>query len=239
MVSSLRRSRLPPLLGKDILFIRRVCAFFILVSYAIGAFCVFSWGYDRSFVANALIQWNSIWLLLLFVSAFLPFPSLRRFTFYDRTHSSSIMFLFVSYLRHLTWDLGWFFFNEKIKGSRDALWAYPWWVFFDGGNPISSPVDSPQLLATEILSLIHGFIGFCALFNYTRTAGNSAFTVHILMFSSVVYLYSFSLSYLSELVQENPDEIFCKLQTIPWAFMCVIVIVWGMEALRYFPQKVV
>ena len=75
---------------------------------------------------------------LVFESAASPAPLLG---FHEESQSSAVpepaaalLFLVVSYITHLSWELGWLLLHRAIAGAADQAWAYGWWAYIDGGD---------------------------------------------------------------------------------------------------------
>ena len=66
-------------------------------------------------------------LFLGFSTSLWPLPSLRCWTLKQRVQSLCLLFVVVSCVTHLSWELIWLIAHDTIAASRDAAWAYPWW----------------------------------------------------------------------------------------------------------------
>src|SRR5690606_21563201 len=112
----------------------------------------------------------SVGLFLAFSTAAWPLPSLASWSGLRRAQSAALLFLIVSYATHLSWELGWLLFHERIAEARDAAWAYGWWAYIDGGDARYATAPA-GLLAIEVLSVINGAVGVAALARYRRSEG--------------------------------------------------------------------
>jgi hypothetical protein len=117
----------------------------LLLAFPAYSIAAFGFDLDRKQVADifALHVTLSYWLGIF--AAFLPLPSLKNRSTFERLQTVCITFMLVSYATHLSWELLWLVFHEAISEARDSIWAYPWWAYIDGGDTRYYPASS-QLL---------------------------------------------------------------------------------------------
>jgi hypothetical protein len=151
-----------------------------------------------------------------------------------------LLFLIVSCVTHLTWELGWLAFRESIQASPGAAWAYPWWAYIDGGD-LRYAGSSPTLLMMETLSVLNGSIGALGLYLWYRSRGTDERGVLLCMATAVVHLYSTFLYYGGELVAGLPNvdtssflDTWIKfgLANAPWIVFPWFVLYWGRRVLK-------
>jgi hypothetical protein len=224
---------------RALLWARVVALVPVALVFPLGSVAVFRLGLDRAAVADVIAWTYSLGLLAAFSSAFWPLPGLRGWSTVRRAQSAALLFLVVSYLTHLSWELGWLLLHDRIAAARDAAWAYPWWAYIDGGDAryASAP---PSLLALEVLSVANGLLGVTALVLWWRSAGHDRRAVLLFMATAVVHLYSTSFYYLSELIAGLPNVdtgsltglwIKFGLANLPWLTMPWVVLWWGVRVL--------
>jgi hypothetical protein len=212
----------------------------VVLAFPAGSIAVFVLGTNRTVTADIIAWVYSIGLFSAFTTSFWPLPGLRHWAARERIRSAVLLFVIVSYLTHLTWELGWLLLHEHIAGARDAAWAYTWWAYIDGGDYryATAPVE---LLTIEILSVVNGTIGVVALALWWRSAGRDVRAVLMLMATAVVHLYSTSFYYLSEIIAGMPNvdttsftDSYIKfgLANAPWLTMPWLVLWWGQKELR-------
>jgi hypothetical protein len=154
--------------------------------------------------------------------------------------SAVLLFIVVSYITHLSWELVWLLLHERIAAARDAAWAYTWWAYIDGGDQryATAPVE---LLTIEVLSVLNGLVGVTALVLWWRSSGRDVRAVLLIMATAVVHLYSTSYYFLSEIIAGLPNvdttsftDTFIKfgLANAPWLTMPWLVLWWGQRVLR-------
>ena len=205
----------------------------------LASMAVFGFDTDRAATADVTAVVYSFGLFLGFTTSFWPLRSLRGWSFARRAESAALAFMVVSYVTHLSWELGWLVFHDAIAASRDAAWAYPWWAYIDGGDAryLHAP---PDLLIMEALSVLNGLVGVIGLRLWFRSNKTDRRGVLMCMGTAVVHLYSVSLYYGSELVAGLPNvgsgwlDIMVKfgLANAPWAVFPWLVLYWGSCALR-------
>ena len=227
--------------GPSHLTVARVFALVpVVAAFPLGTLAVFRWGLDRKAIADAIAWTYSLGLFAAFTSAFWPLADLRGWSLERRARSAALLFLVVSYVTHLSWELGWLLLRDDIAAARDAPWAYPWWAYIDGGDARYATAPA-SLVAIELLSVTNGLIGTIGLVSWWRSAGRDRRAVFLFMATAVVHLYSTSFYYLSELVAGLPNVdthsftglwIKFGLANAPWLTMPWVVLWWGMRETR-------
>ena len=167
-------------------------------------------------------------------------PAARETGFWPRLRSTRIftwplLFLIVSCITHLSWELVWLVAHDSIAASRDAAWAYPWWAYIDGGD-MRYAEATPTLLMMEVLSVSNGAIGALGLVLWYRSKGRDIRAVLLFMAMAVVHLYSTSLYYGGEIIAGLPNvdtssylDTWIKfgLANLSWLVFPPCVLVWG------------
>lgn len=211
----------------------------VALAFPVGSAAVFGFGADRVVSADVIAWVYSIGLFAAFSTSFWPLPDLREWDRERRIQSAVFLFIVVSYVTHLSWELGWLLLHERIAGARDSAWAYTWWAYIDGGDfrYAKAPVE---LLAIETLSVVNGIVGVTALVLWWRSGGSDRRAVLLIMATAVVHLYSASYYYLSEVFAGLPNVdtdsltgTFIKfgLANAPWVTMPWLVLWWGQRRL--------
>jgi len=216
----------------------------VVLAFPVGSVAVFRLGLDRNATADLIAWIYSIGLFAAFSTAFWPLPTLRTWNVERRVASAVWLFLIVSYVTHLSWELGWLLLHEQIAAGRDTAWAYTWWAYIDGGDLryATAPV---ALLTIEVLSVANGLIGVTGLSLWWRSGGRDRRAVLLLMATAVVHLYSTSYYFLSEIIAGLPNvdttsftDTFIKfgLANSPWLTMPWLVLWWGYRVLAHTPE---
>jgi len=211
----------------------------VVLAFPIGTYMLFGAGANRDLTAD-LIAWTySVGLFSAFTTSFWPLPSLRGWNGERRIESAVFLFLVVSYLTHLTWELGWLVLHDQIAAARNAAWAYPWWAYIDGGDARYASA-SGQLLTLESLTALVGVLGFSALWLRHWSQGTNPTATLILMATAVAHLYGTCMYFGSEMLDGFPHVdttsfVDCVLKfwllngiwlLMPWA-----VLYWGRRTL--------
>lgn len=236
---------LPVTLPADVRRLRWFAGLAVALAFPLSAIAVFVLGFDRHRAADVLSCIYGFGLVLLFATSFLPLPSLRALSRRERITSGALLFLGVSYATHLSWELGWLVLFSKIRVSPDAIWAYPWWAYIDGGDARYLHGD-PGVVGMEILSVVNGTIGVVALRRHFASGAADRRAILALMATAVVHFYSASLYYLSEIAGGMPNvdttrfvNLYVKfgLANLPWIVMPWVVFAWGADALARAPAS--
>jgi hypothetical protein len=189
---------------KALLALRAVCFGAVALAFPVSAALVFGAGVDRHQAADALAVVYGVGLVLGVFASLLPLPGLRSWTQVQRVESLALVFLGMSYVTHLSWELGWLVLRDAIAASPDAPWAYAWWAYIDGGDARYAVGDT-LLVAMEMLSVCNGVVGALALTRFLRSGRTSRGARLTLGGTAVVHLYSASLYYASELLTGLPN----------------------------------
>jgi hypothetical protein len=212
----------------------------VILAFPIGSVAVFRLGADRTLTADLIAWVYSVGLFSAFTTSFWPLPGLEAWGRERRVQSAVLLFVVVSYVTHLTWELGWLLLHERIATARDAAWAYTWWAYIDGGDQRYA-VAPIELLTIEVLSVVNGLVGTTALVLWWRSGGPDPRAVLLVMATAIVHLYSTSYYFLSEIIAGLPNVdtrsftgIFIKfgLANAPWLTMPWLVLWWGQRTLR-------
>ena len=211
----------------------------VVLAFPVATAAVFAFGADRNATADTLAVCYSVGLFLAFTTSFWPLPGLRSWTRFERITSCAVLFMFVSYVTHLSWELVWLLFHETIASARDAAWAYPWWAYIDGGDMRYANATS-TLVTMEILSVANGLVGATGLYLWLGSGRTDRRGVLLCMATAVVHLYSATLYFLSEILDGLPNvdttsflDTWLKfgLANAPWIVFPWLVLYWGQRTL--------
>jgi hypothetical protein len=223
----------------DLACARACCLLPVALAFPLGSFAVFRLGMDRGATADTIAWVYSIGLLAAFTTAFWPLPSLYGWARARRVQSAVLLFLVVSYVTHVTWELGWLLLHHRIAAARDAAWAYTWWAYIDGGDARYAAAPT-ALLTIETLSVANGLVGATGFLLWVRSRGTDRRAVLLFMATAVVHLYSTSYYYLTEILDGLPNvdtssvtDTWIKfgLANAPWLTMPWLVLWWGQQRL--------
>jgi hypothetical protein len=212
----------------------------VVLAFPVATAAVFGLGTDRDRTADILAVVYSFGLFSAFTTSFWPLPSLRPWSRFERITSCCLLFMIVSYVTHLSWELVWLLFHDSIHASRDAAWAYPWWAYIDGGDMRYAEASS-NLIAMEVLSVLNGAMGMTGLYLWHRSRHQDKRGVLLCMATAVVHLYSASLYYAGEILDGLPNvdttsflDTWIKfgLANAPWIVFPWLVLYWGQRHLR-------
>jgi hypothetical protein len=207
----------------------------VALAFPVATWAVFGLETDRKATADVLALIYSFGLFLGFTTSLWPLPSLRSWSFQARIQSLCLLFLIVSCITHLSWELVWLLAHDAIAASRDAAWAYPWWAYIDGGD-MRYAQATPTLLTMEVLSITNGLICALGLVLWYRSDGRDLRAVLLFMAMAVVHLYSTSLYYGGEIIAGLPNvdtssflDTWIKfgLANASWLVFPPCVLAWG------------
>ena len=213
----------------------------VALAFPVATWLVFGLGADRDATADGLSVIYSFGLFLGFTTSLWPLPSLKNWTRLERVQSLCLLFLIISCITHLSWELVWLAAHDAIATSRDAAWAYPWWAYIDGGD-MRYAEATPTLLMMEVLSVSNGVLGATGLVLWHRSrrshqsGGRDLRAVLCFMGMAVVHLYSTSLYYGGEIIAGLPNVdtssflatwIKFGLANASWLIFPPIVLAWG------------
>jgi hypothetical protein len=161
----------------DLWVARSVTLGSVALAFPVAGLAVFDHGADRKGTADILAVVYSFGLFLGFTTSLWPLPSLREWTLSERLESLCLVFLVVSCITHLSWELVWLVAHEAIARSRDAAWAYPWWAYIDGGD-MRYAKATPMLLMMETLSVFNGVVCATGLVLWYRSGSSHQHQLH-------------------------------------------------------------
>jgi hypothetical protein len=207
----------------------------VALAFPVATGLVYGLGADRKATADVLALVYSFGLFLCFTTSLWPLPSLKHWTGRERLQSLCLLFLIVSCITHLSWELVWLLAHDAIASSKDAAWAYPWWAYIDGGD-MRYAEATPTLLMMEVLSVTNGAICALGLVLWHRSKGRDVRAVLLFMAMAVVHLYSTSLYYGGEIIAGLPNvdtssflDTWIKfgLANLSWLVFPPCVLAWG------------
>ncbi len=212
----------------------------LLLAFPAYSVAVFGFGLDRKSVADifALHITLSYWLGIF--AAFLPLPSLKTRSSFERLQMVCLAFMLVSYSTHLSWELVWLVFHEAIGQARDSMWAYPWWAYMDGGD-MRYYQPLPGFVMIEVLSVINGCIGFSGLFLLKRSQFADFRGTLLCMSTAVTHTVLTWYYYGSEILAGFPHvntssfmDLWVKFVFLngPWLVLPWFVLYWGVHLLQ-------
>jgi len=227
-------------MNKDLVLARIATLGPVALVFPVAAVCVFRFGSGRDATADIVAVVYSFGLFAGFTTSLWPLPSLRGWSRFERIESAALVFMVVSYLTHLSWELGWLLMHDAIATSYDAAWAYPWWAYIDGGDARYADPDS-TLLMMEVLSVINGIVGATGLALWFGSGRRDRRAVLLCMATAVVHLYSTALYFGTEIIDGLPNvdttsflDTWIKfgLANAPWLTFPWFVLYWGQRTLR-------
>jgi len=211
----------------------------VALSFPLAAVAVFGFGTDRDGTADVLSLVYALGIAGALTTSFWPLRCTRNWNLLQRIESLVLIYLGMSYVSHLSWELGWVVMRDAIAASPDAPWAYAWWAYIDGGDARYA-TDNVNLFVMEILSVTNGAVGMLALVTYLRSGRSNMTAILIMGATAVVHLYSASLYYLTELLAGLPNVdtasfvgtyIKFGLANLPWVVCPWLVFWWVKEKL--------
>ena len=90
----------------------------LALAFPVYSYLVFGMGMDRGNIANVLATQVTLCYWLGISAAFLPLPSLKGWSRLRRIHFVCLAFMFVSYITHMSWELGWLFLHGRLISPR-------------------------------------------------------------------------------------------------------------------------
>ena len=211
----------------------------VCLSFPLATIAVFVFQFDRTSTADAVAVVYSFGIFLGCTTSLWPLQSLRSWSLNRRIDSMAFVFMIMSYITHLTWELVWLVAHRSIAESRDEAWAYTWWAYIDGGDDRYAH-PTPTLFMMEGLSVVNGLVGVAGLFLLHRSTYSDKRGVMLCMATAVVHLYSTSMYYGGEILAGLPSvdtssffATYVKfgLANAPWVVFPWAVLHWGARQL--------
>lgn len=224
----------------DLWFAWGICFGSLVAAFPFYSYLVFGLGYDRGDTANILSIQVTIAYWAGILAGFLPLPSQRHKTTFQRVQTVCLTFLLVSYCTHLSWELLWLILHEPIAAARDQMWAYPWWAYIDGGDTRYYQPE-PHFLMLEVLSVTNGTIGMIGLVMLWRSRFTSLIGILMCMSTAVThtvttwyYYGSEALSGFASVNTESFIDLWVKFVLLngPWLVFPWLVLYWGYNLIK-------
>ncbi|MDP3893956.1 emopamil-binding family protein [Nocardioides sp.] len=231
--------------GRRVLAAQVLLVALIVTSLPLAGFAVFVLGSDRNASGDFVSVVFYLALVALLTSPWWPTARSRARTRWERLQATVLIWFGVTFTTHVTWELGWLLFRGAIQAAPDAVWAYPWWAYIDGGDARYAGND-PTLVSLEILSVLNGLIGFTALWLWHRSARRNAVAIHLLMATAVVHLYSTFMYFSTEILDGYPNvdttsfiDLYVKFLLLNglWLVVPWLVLLWGHRSVRALPAE--
>jgi len=213
----------------------------LVLAFPFYSYLVFGLNHDRASTADLLAIQVTVAYWVGMAAAFLPLPSLAGWTRLQRLQTVALTFMTVSFLTHLSWELGWLLLHERIAEARDEMWAYTWWAYIDGGDTRYYRPET-HFIMLEVLSVINGSIGITGLFLLWRSQMRSVLGTLLCMSTAVTHTvtawYYYGTEILSGFDSVNTDsvvDLWIKFVLLngPWLLFPWIVLIWGYRQLHH------
>ncbi|OBB83722.1 hypothetical protein [Mycobacterium sp. 852002-30065_SCH5024008] len=212
----------------------------LVLGFPLYTYLVFHGHMDRGLMANLLATQATAAYFVGIFAAFLPIPSLRRWTRFERLQGVVLPFVICSYATHLTWELGWLILHKPIAGARESAWAYPWWAYIDGGD-LRYLNPNPHFLMIEVLSVINACVGVTGLIMLKRSQFTDYRGTLLVMSTAVTHTVLTWYYYGSEIIGGLPSvntssffDLGVKfiMLNMPWLIAPWLVLAWGYQMLK-------
>lgn len=231
-------SGLPPSRGLRVTWI--VAFGSLALAFPLYTYLVFHSHLDRRLMANLMAVQATVAYFVGIFAAFLPIPSLRRWSGFQRLQGVVLPFVICSYATHLTWELGWLILHRPIAGARDSAWAYPWWAYIDGGD-LRYLNPNPHFLMIEVLSVCNACVGVTGLILLRRSQFTDYRGTLLVMATAVTHTVLTWYYYGSEIIGGLPSvntssffDLGVKfiMLNAPWLIAPWLVLAWGYQTLQ-------
>ncbi|RNL61283.1 hypothetical protein EFK50_18135 [Nocardioides marmoriginsengisoli] len=212
----------------------------LALAFPVYTYLVFGSNANREAMANTMAIQATLGYFLGIFAAYLPLPSLRTWTRYERLQATVLPFVICSYITHLTWELGWLILHKPIAGAQDSAWAYAWWNYIDGGDTRYLNPD-PHFLMIEVLSVINGCVGLTGLVLLKRSRFTDVRGTLLVMSTAVTHTVLTWYYYGSEIIGGFPSAntssfidfgVKFILLNSPWLIAPWFVLTWGYLTLK-------
>ena len=231
-------AKLPPSHGLRIVWI--VAFGSLALGFPLYSYLAFYSDIERALIANAMVVQATAAYFLGIFAAFLPIPSLRSWTRFQRLQGVVLAFVIASYVTHLTWELGWLLLHKAIPAARDAAWASPWWNYIDGGDMRYLHAD-PSFMMIEVLSVANACVGVAGLVLLFRSKFRDYRGTLLVMSTAVTHTvltwYYYGTEIISGFASVNTSSFMefgvkFVLLNSPWLIAPWLVLAWGYQMLE-------
>jgi hypothetical protein len=207
----------------------------LALAFPIYSYLAFTLDVNRDQLADvfAIHAATAYWLGM--GGALLPLPALKHWPLIQRIKYACLAFMLASYLTHLSWELVWLLLHESISQAKDAMWAYPWWAYIDGGDMRYFEPET-DFLMIEILSVINGSIGLTGLYLLIKSNYRSLLAILLCMSTAVTHTvltwYYYGTEILTGFASVNTasfNDLWVKFILLngPWLVFPWLVLIFG------------
>ncbi|MFO0554366.1 MAG: hypothetical protein U0271_38650 [Polyangiaceae bacterium] len=176
----------------------------LVASLPLAGVAVFVLGADRNLAGDSVGVIFFVALVGLLTSPWWGAATDRPVERHDKVHSAVMIWFGITFSTHLTWELGWLVFRHAIQSAPQAIWAYPWWAYIDGGDARYAG-NGALLLTLETLSVCNGAMGATGLMLRRWVPGARRIALAMLMGTAVIHLVTTSIYFGSELLAGCPN----------------------------------
>ncbi len=167
-----------------------------------------------------------------------PIAGLKERSRFEKLQTMSMIWLFMTLIPKVTWELGWLFFHKAIIAAKGAQWSAIWWSYMEGGDSRYLTVE-PGLLSLETASVTVGIAGIAALWHWFRSGKTSTASLYVFLVVMTSDFWGFYFYLMTEVYSgfpsvATPMDLLIKfaLTNSYWLFMPWVFAVWAMQKLR-------
>ncbi len=217
-------------------------ALFALILIAggwVGSIGVFYFDADRVQMAYMNFWVFDFCMAGMLLTPWLPLPSLAGHTRLQRLEFMVQIWVVTYIAVALSFEVPWVLLYERIAQAPDAMWAYQWWAYIDGGDVRYKDPDALVLFA-ESWTCLNAIFALVAIVRWFRSGKTSVGAVHYLMLAAVGIITTTAQYYSTEILTGFPNvdldaagNFWAKFifSNCFWAFMPFVTIYWGLKTL--------
>ena len=175
----------------------------------------------------------------LLLAPWWPIAGLRERSRFEKLETTAMIWLWMTLLPKVTWELGWLFFHKAIIAAKGASWSAIWWSYMEGGDRRYFTID-PGLLSLETASVTFGFVGLATLWHWYRSGKTSVVCLYIFLLIMSSDFWGFYFYLMTEVYAgfpsvATPADLLIKfaLTNSYWMVMPWIFAAWAMQKLRH------
>jgi hypothetical protein len=143
---------------------------------------------------------------LLIAAPWWPIRGLRERSRFQKLESTSLIWVIITCIPHVTWEMGWMLFHKQIIAAKGEGWAQPWWTYIEGGDERYITVD-PMLWSIESLASTMGIVGLLSFWRWYRSERTSAGALYGILFLMAFDFLACYLYYASEIFAGFPNVV--------------------------------
>lgn len=144
--------------------------------------------------------------LSIVIAPFLPFKSIKNKSSFHKLEISSVFWMFLTVVPHITYELMWVVARPLILEGleTDTPWSFLWQVYMVGGDSKYLNGDI-SILLNEFACVVIGLIGVYALYKWFKDDQQTLLPLYLIMAICIADFYPTFIYFAKEILEGFPS----------------------------------